>query len=567
MTGALPGPLVKAGETLKVFARNAPSPRELLANRRQQFTELHVIVPSMVHPGETLSATVQAWDQCERLHGTFDGTATVDATDPEAAHPRTVSFEPEDDGVVEVEGIRFESPGVHYLTLTADATGERFVSNPLSVAPAHETQVYWGDIHLHSSFSDGVGDVERGYRFGRDVMRLDVAAYTDHDTMGFFIPPTWQRDRMHRRYFDRLCTLADDVTEAGEFVALPAYEWTKQPNVGGHINVYFEAAADAQLFDSIAAETRTYERLWARLREWDRDHDTGVVTVPHHPAETMYPFDFSAVAYDDDLAPLVEVYSQWGSSERPGRDGNDFPLAMGQGEIGRDGHYVRDAHRLGYRAGMIGGADFHGPYPGHSLIHTRPHLPAVAEWRDKGFGWGNIWRVWDEQSYPGGLAAFLAPELTREAVFEALSSRSVYATTQPDRILVDFRVNGVDVAGQSEAVVVDTEDAARDVTVQVAGTAPIERVTVRKNNTVWKTVEGTDDPAADLAAYTATEHWTDSEPIRGMSWDDRRGTAGDVYTLQVKQAPVREFPGAAWVGPIWVETEETMRESENSAEE
>ncbi|WP_262177301.1 DUF3604 domain-containing protein [Haloarcula laminariae] len=553
MNRASLGPLFKAKESVAVFAGSAPSVGELLANRRQRFDRLHAIAPSTAAPGEPLSVTVQAWDQCERRFPAFDGSAGVETTDTDATHPETVSFAASDDGVVTIDDVLFESPGTQYIVLTDRRTGAEFVSNPVRVAESHDRRVFWGDIHLHSTRSDGAGDAERGYRFGRDVMDLDVVAYTDHDTMGFFIPPSWQRDRMHGGYFQALCAVADRFDDPGSFVTLPAYEWTKQPNMGGHVNVYFEDSGDAELFDSLDSETDTYEKLWDRLREWDRRHDSGVVTVPHHPAEAMYPFDFSAVDYDDELAPLVEVYSQWGSSERPGREGNPFPLAMGQGEVGEPGHYVRDAHRLGYRVGMVGGSDYHGPHPGHSLIHTRPHLPSRREWRENGVGWGNIWRVWDERSYPGGLTAFLAPELTRSGVFEALRSRSVYATTQPHRILVDFTVEGVDVAEQSDAVTVDSSDAEREVAVSVAGTEPIAAVTVVKNNADWRTVDGTDDPDAGLEAYTAAGSWTDDEPVAGMDWDDERGADGDVYAVCVRQASSRRYPGMAWVGPIWVE--------------
>ena len=549
------GPLTKLRETLRVFVDNPPSPRELLANRTQRFDRLHPILPSTARPGDPLELTVQAWDQCERLHREFEGAATVTSTAPSATHPERVSFTAGDEGLVRVPEITFETPGVYHLCLTETGTGERFVSNPVRVAADHDSRVYWGDIHLHSTYSDGVGYVEDGYRFGRDVMALDVAAYTDHDTMGFFIPPQWQRDRMHREYFERICEAAETFDEAGEFVTLPAYEWTKQPNMGGHLNVYFEDAADATLFDSLAPESNSYEALWERLREWDRTHDSGIVTIPHHPAESMYPFDFAGVDYDDELAPLVEVYSQWGSSEYPGHEGNEFPLEMGQGEIGVAGHYVRDAHRMGHKVGMIGGADFHGPHPGHSLVHTRPHLPSLSEWLDGGLGWGNVWRVWDEGSYPGGLTAFLAPALSRGDIFSALQSRSVYATSQPHRILVDFRVNGVDVAGQTDAVVVADSEAERRVTVEVVGTEPVASVTVSKNNSVWRTVDGTTDPDAGLDSYVVSGAWTDETPLSGMDWDDDRGTDGDVYTVRVRQASATDHPGMAWVGPIWVEAE------------
>jgi hypothetical protein len=221
---------------------------------------------------------------------------------------------------------------------------------------------------------------------------------------------------------------------------------------------------------------------------------------------------------------------------------------MGQGEVDEPGHYVQDALRMGYKVGMNASADYHGPHPGHSLIHAKPHLPALSEWLEDGLGWGLIWRVWNERSYPGGLHAFYAPELTREAIFDSLRSRRVYGTTQPDRILVDLRVDGVLVGEDDSEVAVDAPDAAREVTVEVAGTGPLERVKLVKNNEVWREFAGTDDPDADLDAYTADLAWTDDAPVEGMAWDDERGTDDDVYYVRVTQAD----GGMAWAGPLWV---------------
>jgi hypothetical protein len=270
----------------------------------------------------------------------------------------------------------------------------------------------------------------------------------------------------------------------------------------------------------------------------------------------MYPFDFSSIEYDDDLAPLVEVYSQWGSSERPGAEGNRFPLAMGQGEVNEAGHYAQDALRLGYRVGLVASADYHGPHPGHSLIHADPHLPSLDEWLDDGLGWANIWRVWNEQSYPGGLQAFSAPELTREAIFEALRSRRTYGTTQPHRILVDFSIEGVSIGEQDSTVTVADRTSPRTVEVSVAGTAPLQRVRVIKNNQVWRSEEGTADPDAPIDAFTTEVSWVDDEPVRGMQWDTERGTDADVYYVRVTQASAPDdYPGMAWAGPIWVDVE------------
>jgi len=158
--------------------------------------------------------------------------------------------------------------------------------------------------------------------------------------------------------------------------------------------------------------------------------------------------------------------------------------------------------------------------------------------------------VWNERSYPGGLTAFRAPELTREAIFEALRNRRVYGTTQPDRVLVEFPVNGTGVGEDEGEVTVGAPDAERRVAFEVAGTAPLDRVTVVKNDTDWHVRGVTDDPAAGLDAYRASGEVTDDAPVEGMSFDGR-GTDVDVYYLRVRQHSAgRPGGGMAWAGPV-----------------
>jgi hypothetical protein len=125
----------------------------------------------------------------------------------------------------------------------------------------------------------------------------------------------------------------------------------------------------------------------------------------------------------------------------------------------------------------------------------------------------------------------------------------VYATSQPHRILVAFAVDGSAVGDDDSAV---TADGPREVAFRVAGTAPLDRVTVVKNNEDWHVVHGTADPGAGLSTYTLADDVTDDDPVTGMRWDDERGSDADVYYLRVEQAD----DGMAWAGPVWAEPAE-----------
>lgn len=541
-------------KSVRSFLRGAPSVRALVQSRQSTFETAHCILPSTAVVDEEVQLTVLAWDRYERLVEDCTAVLECECTDSEATVPGSMTFDGR--GGKTTARVSFATPGVHYVRLRHPETDATFVSNPIEVTERRpEYDLYWGDIHFHSRLSDGVGSVRKGFEYGRDVMQLDVVACTDHDTMGFFIPPSLQLRRMRRRNFQRIKDAVAESHDPGSFVTLFGYEWTKQPNVGGHINVYFDTVDDAELFDSHGRDTATYEGLWRRLRRWKEETGHDVLTIPHHPAEDMYPFDFSETEYDDEMAPLVEVYSQWGSSELSGEDGNPVPIGgIGNGEVGRPGHYVQDALRLGNRVGMIASSDIHGPHPGHSYIHTPPHLPKLSEVLTDGLGWGFIWRMWDEKSYPGGLVAFYAPELSREAIFRSLKRRQVYGTTQPSRISISFAINDTRLRDGESRIVVDAPSAERQVSVRVAGTAPLERVEVLKNNDVWRTYEQTPSDSDSFERYTMDEQFSDETPVCGMAWDERRNTGDDTYYVRVRQTD----GGMGWAGPMWVAAAENV---------
>ena len=242
----------------------------------------------------------------------------------------------------------------------------------------------WGDLQNHSGVSDGTATPEEQFLYARDVAALDVMSLTDHDHWGLLFldqhPETWDHIRELTRRFH----------QPGRFVTILGYEWTHW--VHGHRHVlYF--SDDGELYSSVDPDYDTPKELWQALR------GQRAMTIAHHSAGGPIATDWS-IAPDPELEPVTEIVSVHGSSEAL-----DSPRVIHKPVAG---NFVRDALARGYRLGFLGSSDGHDGHPGLG------HLASPAG---------------------GGLAAILAEELTREAVYEALRARRVYATNGP-RILL-----------------------------------------------------------------------------------------------------------------------------------
>ena len=96
-----------------------------------------------------------------------------------------------------------------------------FVELPVTIANRYHC--YWGDLHAHTSYSDGAGLPKDAYEFARDKAKLDFFAVTDHS-------PLLTMDE----YRDVIAA-AEQANQPGRFVTLWGVEATE---VTGHINFY-----------------------------------------------------------------------------------------------------------------------------------------------------------------------------------------------------------------------------------------------------------------------------------------------------------------------------------------
>jgi len=306
-----------------------------------------------------------------------------------------------------LEGLSWTRPGLHFLKVVDDASGLEGWANPVMVTenPPAE-RVWWGDPHWQTFFSDGIRCPEELYAFARDEGFLDFGAVSDH--MEAITDAQWA-------YFQ---AATEEYNQPGRFATLHGQEWTHHdPAHGapGHRNVYYRGAGGPVL-RSTDSDCNTLKKLWAKLDAAGLE----ALAIPHHPANKTMGVDWD-LGWNRKYEKAVEIYSVWGSSERHADAGNTRPGGVENlgGEV--KGRHVVDALKRGYRFGFVAGGDVHDGRAGDAM-HDESYPPR------------------DYVPYEQGLTAVLAPQLTREAVFDAMAGGRTYATTH-SRIYLDARVD------------------------------------------------------------------------------------------------------------------------------
>jgi hypothetical protein len=249
--------------------------------------------------------------------------------------------------------------------------------------------------------------------------------------------------------------------EEGSFITYAGYEWTAQGRLGGHHNILFRNPDGAQRAPN--QEYPLLRDLYEALREKNNVNDVLIIPHCHEAADWRMT--------DADMETLVEIFSEHGSFEWFGR------------------MYLQQ----GYKIGFIAASDDHLGHPGY----TTPRMRGLAQ--------------------RGGLAAVMAPERTKDAIFDAMKNLSAYATTG-ERIILDVAVN--------DSPMGTTAPLSEKVTVKgkVHGTAPIDSITIVKNDDeVWSRDYRTLDAIAESGStYVEVAFFSSSTTPEGR-FDNPRG--------------------------------------------
>jgi hypothetical protein len=278
---------------------------------------------------------------------------------------------------------------------------------------------------------------------------------------------------LSREIWERYVDTADRYNQPGRFTAVIGYEWT--PTQSGdklHRNVLYrgDAAQARRLLPFTAAESVDPQDLWKWMQRYEELTGSAVLALAHNgnlsngqmfPVETNpntgAAIDAGYVETRSRWEPLYEVTQIKGDGETHPKlspedefadfetwDRGNVSLEIPKTQDMLQYEYAREALKNGlrlerqlgtnpYRFGMVGSTDSHtalataaednffGKATSTEPSATRMAEPMIA------FDTENPWMNWETSA--SGYAAVWAIANTREAIFDAMKRREVYATS------------------------------------------------------------------------------------------------------------------------------------------
>jgi hypothetical protein len=431
--------------------------------------QLWVICPTCVETGTPFSCHIVTLDRLHNKTGDpleeldFEVTLTGDLEGEPV--PAEITFDAEKQHHL-AGGIQFDLEGLSYLKVSLKDDPRVFgVSNPIVIKDEWPAKVYWGDVHQHTYFADGRGTPAANTEYAISTSCLDFLSVAPHQE-ATYSAGLLRIDRPPVQKGWKELQEAAETYNGKDIVTILGSEAGSLARIAAHMNSYYLNIDNRPELERLGVdrseETRRLFEESDRLELYNRYLDVlesskgEVLLLPHAhacggPGRWFLP---KRPEYQTNIeicsvhGVFEEFYTQWLEH----------------------GHFV----------GVHGSGDNH-------MTSTGNGNP----------GW----------HYPNtnGLAAAYATDWSRQGVWDAIKHRRTYAVTGNQRFYLDFTVNGSPMGD----IVVDG-DSTRSLALTVAGTAPILKVDLIKNNDVIETFR----PPLTSRRYLRLT-WTDS-------WGSRR---------------------------------------------
>ena len=313
---------------------------------------------------------------------------------------------------------------------------------------------------------------------GMDASKLAPAALSPAHSTGAL---SFRHEGYRQSIWERVIDGAERYNDPGKFTAFVGYEWTSARRAIHRVVIFKDGAGKAgQVLPFTSYDSGKAEDLWKFLDGYEEQTGGSILAIPHNPnltSGTMFALeDSEGRPLDKDYArtrsqwePLLEVTQIKGDSETHSFLSPDDEFAdyeTWNGWAGREAggvmwtgnrtavrpnekiqfEYARSALKLGlgqladtgvnpFKFGMIGSSDSHTAL---SAVDENNFWGKTAAAEPSAGRMGLRYSVMNWEMNAAGYAAVWAEENTREALFDAMRRKEVYATTGPRMVLRFF---------------------------------------------------------------------------------------------------------------------------------
>lgn len=416
--------------------------------------------------------------------------------------------------------------------------------------------------------------------------------------------PPMHIDSVRRTMWDRITSAAEQHNQPGKFTSLIGYEYTSALQTNNlHRVVVFRDGKDkvGSILPFSSVESLDPEDLWSFMESYEKTTGGQVMAIPHNgnlSNGTMFddkdlegnPFDADYSARRQRWEPLYEVTQIKGDGEAhpilsPNDEFADF-WTWDKGNFGfaektpdmLAGEYAREALKRGlkfeqelgvnpFKFGLIGATDSHTSLAtaeeDNFFSKATPGEPEGTGFRYNGPiiqkypGRDIDVRVYSYESAAAGLAAVWARENTREAIFDAMARKEVYATTGTRIRLRVF--SGYDFIA-SDAYAPNLAEIGYAKGVPMGGDLPMQTANAVAPQLLIQALR--DPDGANLDRIQVVKGWLDmagdlQETVYDAAWSGERviGADGKLSAIgsTVQSADYRNTIGEPELATVWTD--------------
>lgn len=467
--------------------------------------DIRIIAPSLVSKNKRFDVIVRFEDAFGNLtNNAPEGTLIELSYEHLRENLNWKLFVPET-GFINLPNLYFNEPGIYKIQLANLQNGAKFYSSPILCVPEAEKSIYWGLLHGETERADSLENIESCLRYVRDEQALQFYATSSFESSEETSNDAWK-------------LISHQVAEFNEemrFSTILGFQWYDEDKSAGVRQILYTKDNKPLL--------RKKENKMNVLSKIYKSHSPKeLLSIPSFTMADKFGSDFSD--FQPEFEHVVEIYNAWGSSECSKKEGNPRPITS-EGKKGlfeNEAGSIRRALNKNCRFGFVaGGLDDRSIYSGFYES--------------------------DQVQYSPGLTAILSIELTREALVQALTNRSCYATTG-ERIILIFSIAEAQMGSELSTKTKPGLAFNRHITGYIAGTSPLKSISFVRNGEVFKTLS-----SKESYFQFAFDDDTLISTISLKSPDSRPPFV--YYYIRVEQ----ENGEIAWSSPIWIDCVDLLK--------